>query len=121
MGKGKYEISEKQMYEDLQNVLSFAIVQLDYKLSQIILWGFSLGSGPTIEVATRFPSVGGVVLQAPLASLLMCVDIKMQNQTKDNFANICKIQAVKSKMLIIHGNKDSVVNVNHSKLLFDKH
>jgi hypothetical protein len=35
-------------------MLVFAVKELAYKLSEIILWGFSLGSGPTIEIASRF-------------------------------------------------------------------
>jgi dienelactone hydrolase len=71
LGKNTFEISEKQIYDDLQNVLSFATVQLHYKLNQIVLWGFSLGSGPTVELASRLSryqcshnwySIGGVVL-----------------------------------------------------------
>ncbi len=34
--------------------MSFSINNLEYKLNKIILWGFSLGSGPTVELASRY-------------------------------------------------------------------
>jgi hypothetical protein len=40
---------------------------------------------------------------------------------KDIFANINKIGSLKSRILIMHGNKDSIVNVRHSKILFEKY
>ena len=46
--------NEKLTYSDLQSVLAFAVGYLGYALDQIILWGYSLGSGPTCELATRF-------------------------------------------------------------------
>ena len=42
-------------------------------LSSIILWGFSLGSFPTITNASKY-SVGGVILQSPLASISTFLD-----------------------------------------------
>jgi len=33
LGLGKYEISEKQTYSDLQDVLSFAVCHLNYSLN----------------------------------------------------------------------------------------
>ena len=35
--------------------------------NQIILWGFSLGSYPTVSVAAQ-DQFGGVILQSPIAS-----------------------------------------------------
>ena len=49
-----YPLSEKTTYEDLEYVMSFAQERLKYNLKNIILWGFSLGTGPTVELASRF-------------------------------------------------------------------
>jgi len=34
-------------------VIAFACIYLKYPLNNMILWGFSLGTGPTIELASR--------------------------------------------------------------------
>lgn len=36
------------MYEDIETILSYAIFKLNYSIEKIILWGFSLGSGPSV-------------------------------------------------------------------------
>jgi abhydrolase domain-containing protein 17 len=46
-------MSEKTTYEDLEYVMSFAQERLKYNIKNIILWGFSLGTGPTVELASR--------------------------------------------------------------------
>ena len=36
--------------------------------SDIVLYGLSVGSGPTVNLASRTPGLGGVILHAPMAS-----------------------------------------------------
>lgn len=55
-------MSEQTIYEDLEMVLSFAVHHLKYQLNKIILWGFSMGSCPTVEIASRYINIGGIVL-----------------------------------------------------------
>ena len=40
---------------------------LNVRKEQIILWGFSLGSFPTLSVASKY-KFGGVILHSPIAS-----------------------------------------------------
>lgn len=121
-GLGKYVVSEKQTYDDLQAVLSFAVHNLNYSLSEIVLWGFSLGSGPTTEIGSRYTSLSGVVLQAPLASLYQWFGRKdLEYDIEDIYQNINKIQAIRSKLLLIHGDEDDIVPISHSQMLYDKY
>ena len=59
---------EKEFYTDIEVVTSFAIEKLRFKLNQIIIWGFSLGSGPSINIASKF-MFGGLLLQSPIVSI----------------------------------------------------
>lgn len=68
-GLSQGELSEESVYADLETVLSYAVHQLKFGLRQILLWGFSLGSCPTVEIAQRYQSLCGVILEAPLASV----------------------------------------------------
>lgn len=106
-------------------VLSFSVQKLKYQFSDIILWGFSLGTGPTIEIASRFQNLGGIILQAPLASMNVWID-KNANWNYDFvkgdlFCNINKIENVNSKILMIHGKNDGIINHRHSKLLYERY
>lgn len=116
---------EKSTYDDLEYVLSFAQEKLHYELSNIILWGFSLGTGPTVEIAARYQNLGGVILQSPLASVLVWLDKKAnwdyEYSSTDIYCNINKIENIKAKIFIIHGKRDQTIDFRHSNLLYEKY
>ena len=56
------KISEQSLYDDLEVVLGFVHSKLNYKLDKIILWGFSMGTCATIDIAARYSNLGGVLL-----------------------------------------------------------
>lgn len=61
--------SEESVCRDLETVLKWT----QKPLSQIILWGFSLGTVPTLYTGARHDT-GGIILQSPLASLSTFLD-----------------------------------------------
>ena len=63
--------TEQKIYDDLDTVLAFTVNHLRIPLNKIFLWGYSLGSGPTVDLASRYNNLAGVVLLAPLASVLL--------------------------------------------------
>lgn len=69
--------SEQKIYDDLENVLAFTNQHLKIPLHKIWLWGYSLGSGPTIHIASRYEHLAGIVLLAPIASCLLFLDKKL--------------------------------------------
>ena len=109
----------------MEYILSFSQEKLHYELSNIILWGFSLGTGPTVEIAARYQNIGGVILQSPLASLLVWMDKQAQWDYKysmnDIYCSINKIENIKAKIFIIHGKRDLTIDVRHSNLLYEKY
>jgi len=117
--------SEKSTYEDLEFVMSFAQEKLHYDLPNIILWGFSLGTGPTIELAARFQNLGGAVLQSPLASVMIWLDSRANwdyaYSLTDMYSSINKIENIRAKIFIIHGKRDQTIDVRHSNLLYEKY
>lgn len=122
-GISPHKASEKNTYLDLEKTLSFAVFNLNYPLNKIILMGFSLGSGPTVELASRYPSIPFIVLFAPLASAVFMLETKVQNlnHNHDIYANIAKIDKIKSDLLIIHGTDDRVIPHKHGELLTEKY
>ena len=65
-GEEKTEISEKSIRGDLEVVLGW--VTKNKKLSEIILWGFSLGTYPVCCCASKY-EIPAIILQSPFASL----------------------------------------------------
>lgn len=86
--------------------------------SSIFLMGQSIGSVPTIDLATRH-AVGGVILQSALKSgLSMFHDVK-DTYWFDVFKNVERIQRVKAPVFIMHGTHDLEVPFHHAVALLD--
>lgn len=62
------------MYEDIEKILSIALFKYQYPIEKVILWGFSLGSGPSVEIAKKYKNIGGLFLEAPLASVYVYLE-----------------------------------------------
>lgn len=122
---GDFRPKEKTTYEDLEFVMCFAQEKLGYDIRNIILWGFSLGTGPTIEIGSRYQNLGGIVLQSPLASLMIWMDKNAtwnyDYSSSDIYSSINKIENIKAKLFVIHGKRDKTIDVRHSHLLYDKY
>lgn len=97
----------------------FLTQQLEYKWNNIVLYGRSIGSGPSIYLASHpnYP-VAGVILHSPIASGLRVFKFDVgKTDTRDLFPNCDYIEHVKAHVFIIHGNADREVSVEHGKLL----
>jgi fermentation-respiration switch protein FrsA (DUF1100 family) len=79
----------------------------------IVIWGSSLGSGPSVDLASR-RHVKGVILEAPFTSTFRTVT-KVKIVPIDRFDNLSKIDRVQSPLLVIHGDRDSVVPFEQGK------
>jgi fermentation-respiration switch protein FrsA (DUF1100 family) len=108
--------SEKNTYDDIKAAYDHLINKLNYKPEQIILYGRSLGSGPTVDLASKV-KVGAVILEAPFATAFTVVT-HIKIIPFDKFANINKIKNIKAPILIMHGTKDGIISFKHGQKLF---
>ena len=111
-------ISENEFYRRIQVIYMYVTQNLKYNSNQIIIYGFSLGTGIAFDLACRrkFP-VAGLILQSPFLSIIRTLyDI---NQTKyfDLFNNCDKAKNLCTKTLFLHGNCDKIVPLIHGKIL----
>merc|ERR1712187_40355 len=87
----------------------------------VILFGRSIGSGPTVYLASRFP-VGGLILVAAFASVREAakrlVGGLIAQALSERFPNLSIIGNVSCPTLFIHGEKDSLIPPSHSVALF---
>jgi len=109
--------TEAQTYKDIEAVYEWCVSKVEGNLAtdpgkQIILYGQSVGSGPSCFLASKRP-IAGLVLHSPIMSgirvltqsrLLACCDI---------FPNIDRITNVTAPVFVIHGEEDKEVNVAH--------
>lgn len=60
--------SEQNTYHDIEAVYRCLEEQYGVKEQDVILYGQSVGSGPTLELASRLPNLRAVVLHSAIAS-----------------------------------------------------
>lgn len=83
---------------------------------QIWVYGRSLGSGPSVDLASREP-VGGLILDGAFTSTFRVVT-RRQILPWDVFDNLAKIEHLSCPVLSFHGARDRVVPWSHGKRLY---
>jgi len=110
--------TEEFLYEDIDAAYDYLTNELDINKKQIILFGRSLGAGPTLDLASR-EDVGGVILQSAFLSVYKVAINFRIDIWGDKFLNYKKIKMVKCPILLIHGVDDEIVPFDHSVELYD--
>ncbi|CAH8518765.1 unnamed protein product [Heterobilharzia americana] len=104
---------EKNLYADAECAFNVLRTKYSVPLNQIVLYGQSIGTVPTIHLATLH-RVAAVVLHSPLMSGLRVAFPRLKrNYCCDVFSNLARTPKIISPTLVIHGTRDEVVNVNH--------
>jgi hypothetical protein len=102
--------------------LQFATQALRLPLDRIKLFGRSIGTGPTLALASKF-KVAGVVLVTPFLSVRALFREKvglLSMIVEEWFPNEDAIKEVKSPTMIIHGRKDLLIPCSHGEALYNK-
>ena len=60
--------SEREFYDDISAAFAYLVEKKNIPRSKIILFGRSIGSGPTVELASKQKGLGGMVLESGLES-----------------------------------------------------
>jgi fermentation-respiration switch protein FrsA (DUF1100 family) len=116
-GTSQGKPSEYTSYLAINAAYRYLTNTLKIPASHIILYGRSIGSGPTLELATQAP-VAGIILEAPMVSAFRVMTI-VPLFPIDKYRNNQKIQRIQAPILFIHGTQDKVIPLWHGKQLFD--
>jgi len=115
--------SEEYCFADVDAAYSYLRDVLRLPSESIVLYGRSLGSGPSCYLTARTSdageSVGGLILHAPFLSVYRIVLESGCTLPGDKFPNVDFAPSIRSPVLLIHGTKDSIVPFNHSERLLD--
>ncbi len=112
------EIIQEEFFRRIKMVYSYAINRLHFKPNQIIVYGFSLGTGIAFDFACKkeYP-IAGLILQSPFLSILRTIYNIKKTKYFDLFNNCDKAKYLCRKTLFIHGNHDSIVPYIHGRIL----
>eukprot|EP00042_Codosiga_hollandica_P032511 m.208340 g.208340 ORF g.208340 m.208340 type:complete len:307 (-) comp53929_c0_seq3:257-1177(-) len=112
-------VCEDNIYADIHAAWTFLTTQLGIPSNRIVLYGQSIGTVATVDLATHV-TAAGVILHAPLASGIRVLRPKTSiTWCCDPFPSIKKIQRVTVPVFFMHGDQDEVVPVSHSHMLLE--
>lgn len=84
---------------------------------QIIVYGRSVGGGPSLYLASQHP-VGGVILESTFVSIFRVVT-RIPILPFDKFPNLARLRRVQVPILILHGTQDEVIPLWQGQALFN--
>lgn len=98
---------------DIEVVYDYLVNNLQIPSKKIILYGRSLGCGPSIHIASKC-DVAGLIIQSGFTSTYRVILDLRWDLPGDQFLNLKKIKNVDCLVFIIHGTNDEIVPFEHS-------
>ena len=124
-GKSQGSPSVANVYEDSETAYQYLTQTLKIAPNRILLYGRSVGGGPSTALAARHasasatePSIAGTILESTFISTFR-VTIPIQILPYEKFPNQQNIRQTRPiPTLIIHGTNDSVIPYWHGQTLY---
>jgi pimeloyl-ACP methyl ester carboxylesterase len=109
-----------QTLADIGAVAAFLQGQLGKRLEDTVLYGQSVGSGPTCHLAAQLPTLAGVVLHAPFCSGMRVLNPGWRRWPSfaDIYPNYKLVPRIGCPLLVMHGLQDGVIDVSHGRELY---
>jgi fermentation-respiration switch protein FrsA (DUF1100 family) len=112
--------SEQGLLQDAAAAYAFTTAR--YSADKIVAWGFSLGTGVAVALASEQP-VGKLILEAPYSSIADVAAsafpiFPVRLVLKDPFHSDQRIARVRAPLLIMHGVLDPTIPIAFGERLF---
>jgi fermentation-respiration switch protein FrsA (DUF1100 family) len=113
--------SEAGLLEDAEAAYAFAAQR--YAPERIVVWGFSLGTGPAVALAAN-QRIGKLILEAPYTSIADVAAaafpfVPARWFIRDKFHSDQRIANVTAPVLIMHGEHDRTIPIRFGERLYD--
>ena len=116
------ELSEESICQDADHIFQHLVLRMGLRPSQIIVFGRSMGTGPSCYLASKYRNIGGLILFSAYKSVREAanslVGSFLGGFVKERFNNIEAIQNVVCPVLFIHGKKDKMIPFSHTSDLY---
>jgi len=110
--------SEPTAYANILTAYAYLRDRQHLHPDQILVFGRSIGGGPSVELAAHHP-VGGLILESVFTSAFR-VMTRIPIFPVDTFDNLRKISSVSCPILIMHGQDDAVIPLWHGKAMYHR-
>jgi abhydrolase domain-containing protein 17 len=117
-GRSEGKPTEKGLYRDILAAYDYLVENQKIPSNRIIVLGRSLGSGPSTYLASE-KKVGGLILESGFTSAFR-VAVPFPLFPFDQFPNLKRFPKVQCPLLVIHGDKDTVIPISHGKKLYNQ-
>jgi abhydrolase domain-containing protein 17 len=108
--------SEKNAYQDADVAYNYLTKELKTPSQQIIIYGQSVGGGAATELAAKHP-VAGLILESTFTSAFRVV-VPFPILPFDKFTNQDKLSKVRCPVLVMHGEADNIIPLQHGQRLY---
>ena len=115
-GHSEGEPTEANVYTDSRLAYEYVRTKLGVPADRLLVFGYSLGSGPAVELALGQP-VAGLVLQGAYVSMYR-VRTRVPVFPGDKFRNLAKVPQLRCPIMVIHGTADQTVPFWHGERLY---
>ena len=115
--QNNFRCTEKYCYNDIDTVYNYMISVLKVPPNRIVLFGRSLGTGPSVYLAAKH-RVAGLILNSGFLSIYRIILNFRWTMPGDMFPNIDRIKKVECPVCIIHSIKDEVIPFYHAKEMY---
>jgi fermentation-respiration switch protein FrsA (DUF1100 family) len=111
--------TEKGLYQD--SLAAYDWVTKRTPAGNVVIHGFSLGSGVAVRLASEKPA-RALVLEAPYTSIVdmagRVTSLPVGSLVRDRFMSSGRIARVRMPVLMIHGDRDSVIPFEQGQRLY---
>ncbi len=109
--------SEQVVLDNAEAVYDYLTTKRGIAPERIIVWGRSIGSGPSTYLAATH-KIGGLVIESGFTSAFR-VMTRIRLLPFDRFDNLLKMRQINCPVLIIHGREDKIIPLRHGLQLFE--
>lgn len=110
--------SERSVYAAAEAAWLYLTQEAGVAPEDIILYGRSIGSGPSCYLAWKYPA-GGLVIESGFTSVTRVVT-RIKLLPFDAFPNIRRISKIQCPVLFFHGERDEVVPFSHAQQMYER-
>ena len=117
--------NEKRVYEDAEAAWKYLTATRNIEPQDIFVYGHSLGGAIAINLATKYPEMGGLITEGTFTSIQEIASsdslfrfLPLNWIVTQRFDSISKIKSLETPILIFHGDADRIVPVAMAEKLF---
>jgi abhydrolase domain-containing protein 17 len=115
-GASRGKPSEANTYGDITAAYRYTRETLKVPADRIIVFGRSVGGGPSTYLASTQP-IAGLILESTFISAFRVI-VPFRLLPFDKYPNADRLAKVTAPLLVIHGDRDQVIPFQHGQTLY---